>query len=115
MARGFSQESLGKSLGLTFQQVQKYEQGTNRVSAGRLYEIALLLEIDVSRFFEGLDRDTPARPPSCPADDEASRLFGLVSQIGNSKIRKHLLDLIAALAAESAKPRSATRRARSAS
>lgn len=52
---GISQRILANSLGLTFQQVQKYEQGTNRVSASKLYEIARFLEIPVTFFFEGLD------------------------------------------------------------
>jgi transcriptional regulator with XRE-family HTH domain len=49
-----SQENLGKPLGVSFQQIQKYEKGTNRVSAGRLLEIAEVLECDVTDFFEGL-------------------------------------------------------------
>src|SRR5712671_5314779 len=51
---GVSQENLGKPLGITFQQIQKYEKGTNRVSAGRLLKIAEVLECDVVDFFEGL-------------------------------------------------------------
>src|SRR5882757_4108897 len=51
---GVSQENLGKPLGITFQQIQKYEKGTNRVSAGRLVKIAEVLECDVMDFFEGL-------------------------------------------------------------
>ncbi len=52
---GMSQEVLGEKLSLTFQQVQKYEKGTNRVSASRLYELSLLLDVPVQYFFEGLD------------------------------------------------------------
>ena len=55
MLLGMSQEKLGESLGLTFQQVQKYEKGVNRVSAGRLFEIADVLEVPVAFFFEGAD------------------------------------------------------------
>ncbi len=51
---GLSQEKLGELLGLTFQQVQKYEKGVNRISAGRLYEVALVLGEDVAYFFAGL-------------------------------------------------------------
>ncbi|GAA4474129.1 hypothetical protein GCM10023157_00820 [Gluconacetobacter asukensis] len=50
-----SQERLGEALGLTFQQVQKYERGTNRVSASRLYELSDVLDVPVSFFFDGLD------------------------------------------------------------
>jgi transcriptional regulator with XRE-family HTH domain len=49
-----TQERLGEALGVTFQQVQKYEKGANRLSAGRLFRIANLLEVEVSYFFEGL-------------------------------------------------------------
>jgi transcriptional regulator with XRE-family HTH domain len=51
---GMTQERLGEALGVTFQQVQKYEKGANRLSAGRLFRIANLLEVEVSYFFEGL-------------------------------------------------------------
>jgi transcriptional regulator with XRE-family HTH domain len=49
-----SQESLGRALGVTFQQIQKYELGTNRISASRLHEMATLFAVPVSYFFEGL-------------------------------------------------------------
>jgi transcriptional regulator with XRE-family HTH domain len=58
---GVSQEKLADALGLTFQQVQKYERGTNRVSASKLFEIARFLEAPVSYFFEGLSE--PTVPP----------------------------------------------------
>jgi len=57
---GVSQGWLADRLGLTFQQVQKYERGTNRISASKLYEIATLLEVSITYFFEGLD--DPATP-----------------------------------------------------
>src|ERR1041385_7697431 len=52
MMLGMSQEKLGDALGLTFQQVQKYEKGTNRIGASRLQQIALILQVPVSFFFE---------------------------------------------------------------
>lgn len=52
---GLSQEQLGKSLGLTFQQVQKYERGTNRMGSSRLFQIATVLSVPVSYFFEGMN------------------------------------------------------------
>jgi transcriptional regulator with XRE-family HTH domain len=58
---GMVQEALGEALGVTFQQVQKYEKGTNRISAGRLFEIANLFEVEVSYFFEGLPRGSRRR------------------------------------------------------
>ncbi len=51
LAKGLSQERLGEALGVTFQQVQKYEKGVNRVSAGRLHQIAAVLDCDISYFF----------------------------------------------------------------
>src|SRR5471032_790567 len=53
MMLGMSQEKLGNSLGLTFQQVQKYEKGTNRIGASRLQQISQILQVPVSFFFEG--------------------------------------------------------------
>ncbi len=58
---GMSQEKLGDALGLTFQQVQKYERGTNRISASRLYHLSLIFGVPVSEFFEGLEDKTLRR------------------------------------------------------
>ncbi|MDP1630027.1 MAG: helix-turn-helix transcriptional regulator [Caulobacter sp.] len=55
---GMSQSQLAEALGLTFQQVQKYERGSNRVSASKLFEIAQTLDLTISTFFEGLDRSS---------------------------------------------------------
>lgn len=57
---GYSQERLGDAIGLTFQQVQKYERGTNRVSASRLWDLAAALGVPVSYFFDGLDAESQA-------------------------------------------------------
>src|SRR3982750_545860 len=56
-ALGISQEKLAEALGLTFQQVQKYERGANRVSASKLWEIARALKINVAYFYEGLEEE----------------------------------------------------------
>lgn len=56
---GMSQERLGEVLGITFQQVQKYEKGLNRIAASRLYEIASVLKVSVSAFFDGLVSEPP--------------------------------------------------------
>jgi transcriptional regulator with XRE-family HTH domain len=58
---GIVQEALGEALGVTFQQVQKYEKGSNRISAGRLFELANLFEVEISYFFEGLPRGSKRR------------------------------------------------------
>ena len=57
---GMSQEKLGEAIGLTFQQVQKYERGTNRIGASRLYELSRVLDVPVGFFFEEID-PAPAR------------------------------------------------------
>lgn len=54
---GLSQETLARSLGLTFQQVQKYERGTNRISASKPFQTACTLQVSVSYFFDGLEED----------------------------------------------------------
>jgi transcriptional regulator with XRE-family HTH domain len=53
-ARGITQEGLAHRLGITFQQVQKYEKGSNRISAGRLHQIAVIMEVPITFFFEGV-------------------------------------------------------------
>lgn len=72
-ARGLSQTALGVAIGVTFQQVQKYERGVNRVGAGRLREIARLLEAPVSTFFE--EGDTVAA-------GEQTAVFGFLNAPG---------------------------------
>ena len=73
MLIGMSQERLGELLGLTFQQVQKYEKGVNRIGAGRLYQVAQILGVPINYFYEGVTQQSaeairngdylnPARP-----------------------------------------------------
>jgi len=57
-ALSMSQEKLGKALGLTFQQVQKYERGVNRIASSRLYQLGQILDVEISYFFDGYD-DAP--------------------------------------------------------
>lgn len=54
LALGYNQSDLGRALGLTFQQIQKYEKGTNRVSASKLWDIARFFKVDIGYFFDGL-------------------------------------------------------------
>ncbi|OJX81400.1 helix-turn-helix transcriptional regulator [Magnetospirillum sp. 64-120] len=60
---GMSQEKLGEALGLTFQQVQKYERGANRVGASRLYDLSRVLDVPVSYFFDDMNDETMAASP----------------------------------------------------
>jgi len=70
MLIGMSQERLGELLGLTFQQVQKYEKGVNRIGAGRLFEVSRILGVNIDYFYEGVNNqlaggftDNPSSPP----------------------------------------------------
>lgn len=82
LSLGMSQEKLAKPLGLTFQQVQKYERGANRVGASRLFKIAGLLEVSVMHFYEGVDPDGKV---VYPVDDspQARRTLELCRHFGN--------------------------------
>ncbi len=97
---GLSQQQLAQMIGVTYQQAHKYERGLNRISAGRLYEIALVLNVPVSWFFEGLDTETPAvelsqRQRMCL---ELARNF---AAIDNQKHQEALSQMARALAAQS--------------
>ena len=105
-----TQEQLGEKLGLTFQQVQKYEKGVNRISAGRLFEMAQVLGITITYFYEGVDDllEEPGmlsvheddHPPSLPVlDGEAMELIKAFQQIGDNSLRRALLETIRAAAA----------------
>jgi len=85
--RGMSQTNLADQLGLTFQQLQKYESGANRVSASRLWEIAQILDVPVAWFFEGLEGADEAVDDS--ADAEAMK-FALTVQSLPTNIRKQV-------------------------
>jgi len=95
---GLSQQQMADLIGVTYQQAHKYERGINRISAGRLYEIAQVLGVPVSYFFEGLDNqratDLSARQRMCL---ELARNF---SSIQNEKHQEALSQMARALAAE---------------
>jgi transcriptional regulator with XRE-family HTH domain len=104
-----SQEKLGEALGLTFQQVQKYEKGLNRIGASRLQQISKTLNVPPSFFFEGAPSLTPAEngfaeeSSSQYVVDFLSTAEGLhlnraFARIRNPKIRKRILDLVTTLA-----------------
>lgn len=107
MMLNLSQEEIGKHLGVTFQQLQKYERGDNRVSASRLFRLSCILDVDPNYFFDGLDREstavTPIRGvPSCllqqGATDEGHRLAMYYTSISEPKKRAALVDVAQALA-----------------
>jgi transcriptional regulator with XRE-family HTH domain len=95
-ARGVTQVRLARELGLSFQQLQKYEHGENRVSASRLFEMARLLDAEVGYFFEGLVREAAA--PGFEPPDEAAELYALFLNIRDVKVRNQMRLLMEALA-----------------
>ena len=105
-----SQEKLGDELGVTFQQVQKYERGANRVGASRLYRLSCVLNVPVQFFFEGLGEEvaetgvadngrTPLVYDFIQSSDGVS-LAEAFSRIEDSKVRRRVLELVRTLAAE---------------
>nr|WP_310000434.1 helix-turn-helix transcriptional regulator [Caulobacter segnis] len=104
---GVSQERLAEDLGLTFQQIQKYERGANRVSASKLYEIARSLQASVGYFFEGLeataDGVSDAGEPFVHdflMTSEGLELATQFPRITRSKVRRRILELVRSMADE---------------
>ena len=102
-----SQERLGKEVGVSFQQVQKYENGTNRIGAGRLFEVARILDVPIDFFYEGVSRGTEERtgdaaPPVMEfvSSGEGLQLSLAFMKIKDAKVRKRMLDLVKSLAEE---------------
>lgn len=67
---GLSQEKLAESIGLTFQQIQKYERGLNRISAGRLYKFSQILQVPITYFFEKIGHEEGALKPAMGMSDK---------------------------------------------
>src|SRR5882724_10493133 len=110
MLIGMSQEKLGDLLGLTFQQVQKYEKGVNRIGAGRLYEVARILGVPIDFFYEGVAAgqqgggfaESESAPPVMEfvSSGEGLQLSLAFMKIKDPKVRKRVLDLVKSLAEE---------------
>jgi transcriptional regulator with XRE-family HTH domain len=111
MMLSMSQEKLGDALGLTFQQVQKYEKGTNRIGASRLQQIAHILQVPVSFFFEGAphsgshgggmgEAPSPAYVSDFLATSDGLSLTKSFMKIKNSKLRRRIVDLVEQIAGE---------------
>ena len=114
MMMGMSQEKLGEQMGLTFQQIQKYERGINRVSASRLYELARVLGVTVQFFFEEVQLGQEAATPAGFAEPQAESMIidflgsrdGLelnraFVRIRDPRVRRSIVDLVRSLAGES--------------
>lgn len=109
MMVGMSQEKLGEHLGITFQQIQKYEKGSNRIGASRLQNIARVLDIPISFFFDGAPGSTTPVPtgmaeqsPDFVVDflssSEGIQLNRAFLQIKDTRLRRRVIDLVRALA-----------------
>ena len=109
MLIGMSQEKLGDALGLTFQQVQKYEKGTNRIGACRLQQISNILQVPVSFFFEGApdghgatggfgEAPSPAYVSDFLATSDGLALTRAFMKIEDPKLRRKIVDLVEQIA-----------------
>ncbi|HMA13467.1 MAG: helix-turn-helix domain-containing protein [Bacteroidota bacterium] len=113
---GMSQEKLGEAIGLTFQQVQKYERGANRIGASRLFDLSRVLDVPVGFFFDEMADDVAASSPAqrpgvgrpLPEQEldpmvkrETLELVRAYYKIGESSVRKRLFEMTKALAAAS--------------
>ena len=96
-----TQQQLGDSVGIKFQQIQKYETGTNRISASRMWDIAAAMEVPVSFFFEGIDGQAPDTGKACGdilTDKESLELVRVYYAIPENQ-RRRLFDLARVLGA----------------
>jgi len=111
MMLAMSQEKLGDALGLTFQQVQKYEKGTNRIGASRLQQISHILQVPVAFFFEGApnlhgasdgakEAPSPAYVSDFLATSEGLSLTKAFMRIQEPKLRRRIVDLVEEIAGE---------------
>jgi len=95
---GMSQETLGKALALTFQQVQKYEKGTNRVSSGRLQQVAKILDVPVTFFFSDLGGSGGSAISSMLESANSLRLLKAFARIQNRQIQRSTVELVESIA-----------------
>jgi transcriptional regulator with XRE-family HTH domain len=112
MLIGMSQERLGDMLGLTFQQVQKYEKGVNRIGAGRLYEVSRILGVPIDFFYDGVaqmddkrgagESEAAAPVMEFVSSGEGLQLTLAFMKIRDAKVRKRVLDLVKSLAEDEA-------------
>jgi transcriptional regulator with XRE-family HTH domain len=106
MMLGMSQEKLGEAFGLTFQQVQKYEKGTNRISASRLQQAAQILDVSVPFFFEGApggqklseDAPSPAYINEFVSSEDGLRLIKAFTRIPRPAVRHRIVNLVQEIA-----------------
>lgn len=105
---GLSQTQLGQALGITFQQVQKYEKGANRISASRLQQISDVLKVPASYFFKGSPGEMKAKGNASPlaelsefvSSNEGLTLIKAYMKITDAKVRRHIVNLVDQLAGD---------------
>lgn len=103
---GMSQTSLAQACGITFQQIQKYENGANRVSASRLWQFAAVLGVPVVYFFDGLGTPKAEVKGTNPSklerkiDDDTAKIARKIASIQDEKLKRRLKTMLAALAAK---------------
>jgi transcriptional regulator with XRE-family HTH domain len=103
--QGLTQTEFGKRIGVTFQQVQKYEQGVNRIGGGRLYKIADVLQLPISAFFEGADHTehkVKESPLALLAEAHALKMLQAFCQIDDAETRRLLVEVAQRLASRRA-------------
>ena len=93
---GLSQQQFAKMIGVTYQQVNKYEHGTNRVSAGRLYEIARALDVPITYFYEGVGDEEPRQlAPHQRSILEVARNFAAIENEQHQAALNHIARVLA--------------------
>lgn len=95
--RGMTQTDVAVGLDISFQQVQKYELGRNRISASKLFELSGILDVPPAYFFEGLEGANSKK--SLEVDDEAAKVAAMLTRIKDHKLRKHIRSFISEIAA----------------
>lgn len=110
---GMSQEAIGDAIGVTFQQIQKYERGVNRIGSSRLYEFSRILSVPVAYFFEELEKGPSLTPNTVGLSEEAPpfahdkissretlEIMRAYYRISDPRVRKRVFDLVKSLADE---------------
>lgn len=114
MMLGLSQSRLGEGVGLTFQQIQKYERGANRMGASRLYELARVLDVPISYFFEEMPSTIAKTTPAIAADTASGktkpattdmpglRVLSAYHRVGDRRVQKAVYDLMQSISGSKA-------------
>lgn len=115
MLVGLSQEKLGDSMGLTFQQIQKYEKGVNRIGASRLFKLSEVLEVPVQFFFEGMPSIGRSANPGMAEPNTDAFLYEFLNtrdglelnrafiKVGDANVRRSVIDLVRSLGRSASK------------